>query len=758
MAFKDSGVSERFSDATKKFSGMNTSEAKTESIHKNIDGKMNTVSGNDPVELASNGDYSSNDILNNTGNVGNANISPQVANLQMAQPFRQSEHEVLSDYGHLIQSDTLQEQTPHTTSSNAKKDSTIVDELLLRGSYHNYSHKEKPISSEFVDRTSLFKADESKGGTQEPTPYIYYDHKKKNDTVLPDAETVKGHDKMAYREMFTNSAGGAKFEAHYTKRGKLKSDVILSSGKERTDNKGFRNKSVQFVDKVGKADELLSPEENEAVASVFDAETEIVLEHATDRIFEKENRFRKVEKKAKSERKEIEKEIKISKKEAKNETHTPFKNSNSVFVDKKDCFESMERKFKNDRSSNTESTIFAASTVPTATKLPEIRNDRRKKEQTVSENSKENLLQRRENLQYTSVKKQEVPRENNGNTPVQNSDTGNRNVRSVESYFTEGPKKNDTTQTSERFMSKEERLEQAKSKEKAAKSNKNKELRKAAATTAVAKMLNAKKNMQNQLGDMSGQGTGDLIKDGSGGLVQTFANALKQGVAHMFKAIGGAIWKCIGSVLGTLSAPILIFLVCFLLIVSMISALGSSIAADSDSGVEYDLDVTGDGFVYESLTDEEIEDIIAALYENYDDMTLEQEMVLRYSLSKVGCAYDQAYHGNLTVDIFDCSSLAYRSYLQAGIDISNGGGYSAADECFNMVQTDKITDGDLKPGDLLFYGGSDNGRYLGVYHVAIYVGTINGVDKMVEARGTSWGVVYCDVRTNNVVKIARPYE
>ena len=45
---------------------------------------------------------------------------------------------------------------------------------------------------------------------------------------------------------------------------------------------------------------------------------------------------------------------------------------------------------------------------------------------------------------------------------------------------------------------------------------------------------------------------------------------------------------------------------------------------------------------------------------------------------------------------------------------------------------------------------------MGIYHVAIYVGRVNGVDKMVEARGTSYGVVYCDVRTNNVVNISRP--
>lgn len=90
------------------------------------------------------------------------------------------------------------------------------------------------------------------------------------------------------------------------------------------------------------------------------------------------------------------------------------------------------------------------------------------------------------------------------------------------------------------------------------------------------------------------------------------------------------------------------------------------------------------------------------------------------------------------------------------MDISNNGAYSAAEECHAMMNAGKTITGDMKPGDLIFYGGKDNGRYMGIYHVAIYVGRVNGVDKMVEARGTSYGVVYCDVRTNNVVNISRP--
>ena len=58
----------------------------------------------------------------------------------------------------------------------------------------------------------------------------------------------------------------------------------------------------------------------------------------------------------------------------------------------------------------------------------------------------------------------------------------------------------------------------------------------------------------------------------------------------------------------------------------------------------------------------------------------------------------------------------------------------------------------LKPGDLIYYGGGDNGRYLGIYHVAIYVG--NG--KAVEALNTKYGVVYQTLRTKNAIMVVRP--
>ena len=71
-----------------------------------------------------------------------------------------------------------------------------------------------------------------------------------------------------------------------------------------------------------------------------------------------------------------------------------------------------------------------------------------------------------------------------------------------------------------------------------------------------------------------------------------------------------------------------------------------------------------------------------------------------------------------------------------------------------MLETDgkKLSTSDLKPGDLIYYGGEANGRYMGIYHVAIYVG-----DGMaVEALSTKYGVVYQKLRTKNACMICRP--
>ena len=87
------------------------------------------------------------------------------------------------------------------------------------------------------------------------------------------------------------------------------------------------------------------------------------------------------------------------------------------------------------------------------------------------------------------------------------------------------------------------------------------------------------------------------------------------------------------------------------------------------------------------------------------------------------------------------------------MNISYGGATSAAAEAQGLNEAGKSTSFDMmEPGDLIFYSTSQNGRYMNITHVAVYVG--NG--KVVEALNENYGVVYQDVRTGNVVLICSP--
>ncbi len=155
----------------------------------------------------------------------------------------------------------------------------------------------------------------------------------------------------------------------------------------------------------------------------------------------------------------------------------------------------------------------------------------------------------------------------------------------------------------------------------------------------------------------------------------------------------------------------------------------------------------------QSLEDEEIEDILSSI-----TLSENQEIVVSFALSKVGYPYSQLLR--TSGYCYDCSSFVYYALQEAGYDISFGEGYppTAAEEARMLVEaglTLSLDDEDssitLMPGDLIFYGGKDNGRYLGIYHVALYVGQ----GCCVEALSTKYGVVYQTLRTDNAVLVAR---
>lgn len=147
-----------------------------------------------------------------------------------------------------------------------------------------------------------------------------------------------------------------------------------------------------------------------------------------------------------------------------------------------------------------------------------------------------------------------------------------------------------------------------------------------------------------------------------------------------------------------------------------------------------------------SMTEDEINAILSGITDS------RQKTVCSYALHRVGFPYSQDLRDS--GNYYDCSSLAYYSWKDAGVDISYGGATTAAAEAQGLDEAGKTVSFDeLQPGDLIFYSFTSNGRYKNISHVAVYVG--NG--KVVEALNESLGVVYRDVAsTGKIVVIGRP--
>ena len=126
--------------------------------------------------------------------------------------------------------------------------------------------------------------------------------------------------------------------------------------------------------------------------------------------------------------------------------------------------------------------------------------------------------------------------------------------------------------------------------------------------------------------------------------------------------------------------------------------------------------------------------------------------VVEFALSKVGYPYSQELRHSGTH--FDCSSLAYYAWQYAGVDIEYLGTTTAAYEgqyCYDnnwLVHYDE-----MQPGDLIFFSYEQNGAFMNISHVAIYVG--DGM--LVEAANSRIGVVYRQVHSqDSIVMIGRP--
>lgn len=147
-----------------------------------------------------------------------------------------------------------------------------------------------------------------------------------------------------------------------------------------------------------------------------------------------------------------------------------------------------------------------------------------------------------------------------------------------------------------------------------------------------------------------------------------------------------------------------------------------------------------------SMTQEQIDEIVKKITDS------KQKEAVTFALTKVGYPYSQDYRD--TGDYYDCSSLAYYSWKNAGVDISYNGANTAAAEAEGLDAAGRVVNYEyLQPGDLIFYSYEYNGRYKNISHVAIYVGD----GYVVEAKGTDYGVTYNPVPSvGKIVMIGRP--
>lgn len=102
---------------------------------------------------------------------------------------------------------------------------------------------------------------------------------------------------------------------------------------------------------------------------------------------------------------------------------------------------------------------------------------------------------------------------------------------------------------------------------------------------------------------------------------------------------------------------------------------------------------------------------------------------------------------------YDCSSLVYWAYRDAGVNIDPVNYHTAASIAEYLEANGKGIDaGDLKAGDLIFYSYKQNGRYKNISHVAMVCD--NGL--MVQASSTLGRVVMSEISLSKAVAIARP--
>ena len=125
---------------------------------------------------------------------------------------------------------------------------------------------------------------------------------------------------------------------------------------------------------------------------------------------------------------------------------------------------------------------------------------------------------------------------------------------------------------------------------------------------------------------------------------------------------------------------------------------------------------------------------------------------VKNALARLGKPYSQAERDS--GDYYDCSSLTYYAYKEAGINLSYHGSNTAASQGKLLSERGcEVAYEDIQPGDLIFYSFTRNGRYQNISHVAVYAG--NGY--LVDASSSKGCVVFRPVYSvGKIVLCGRP--
>lgn len=604
----------------------------------------------------------------------------------------------------------------------------------------------KNTQREFSEDTGKITNDEQfKAGIDKTVPKQFKgdtektkDIEIKSNTSLEDEVNAifEGHDKMASKETHVKAEHGASatIKYKYSKNGKLKGNAKVDTKFVQRDKVQILASAIKTTNESKKKFESfaetsdINDNDGTTASSSLDEKVEKLFVNASRNSENKKKRLKKALKQSKS-------DLKYLKKELKQDTASDKEKRSEIVDESDDLFKLFRQPEGNDN--NAEETVNIVHSKPIA------------KDQT----QKKGVTGEKDELSEFFVKDK--------STNVNFSDEKDGNL------VADKNKKIDSIGfvPNIKSMSKAEQYEQKKTELKALKKAKDKQIKKQASRAAVANFLDGKKNIKNELSDADGVNlTGDLIHDGSNGLIKTFSGMAKNIAGQSVRAVATQMAKWTVMLIKAAAPMLLGILLPAVIIMLLLSGMMVVAGADSGGSDGVDITVEGDGNCYQSVSQEHVDRLINELYSTYGtDMDETREEILRYAFSKVGCPYNQAYHGNLAEDIFDCSSYAYRSYLNSGYDISNGGIYTAAEICRAMDNAGKtVSDGTLLPGDIIFYSYEENGRYKNISHVVIYVGKVTEgdkqVDKAVEAYGTELGVVYNDCKSSKVISVARPLQ